>query len=302
MKRLSIILLIVAVLTLGCVVLCGCGDVTKVDIDRKLAQCDKSQVIEVTDGSTIAVETDVYSVYVHQTESPKFSLYWVAHKDHEVTFNVDEELPIQKEREGTCSVDESASVSSKLVTITEKSKKDVDLTTKNLFLVLNVPETWTTAVFEVKVDVGAIQVEDVTVSQLRLTANTGSVYVEDCEVATGTTATIKSITGAITTNDLHAQKILMETSTGSINADANATDVTLIADTGSIDFDLEATTINVSVDTGSVNGTVEGSMVDYAISAQTNTGSCNLKNKTGDGVHSLTVTTDTGSIKVKFAK
>lgn len=275
MKRTIAVICSVCLVALVAFALCACTAVREADVEKLLRKCDVHKEIALSEGADagnvrINVTTDVYAVYIHEIEYGRsVTLDFVRHDSYKV--------------EGVAE-GEQATGENDLI-ITEVCTGNMTSHNKNAFLIVGVPEYIMNerSAFDysvlVETKTGAVQIEDMeNATKLDVTVKTGSVYIGDC----------------------HADDISVNIDTGAVRVEGECDKAEITTATGAVDFDLTARSITVKTATGAIRGEVEHPEHWYTISAHSNTGSCNLSDCTGNGDYNLTLTTDTGSIKVHF--
>lgn len=284
-----------------CCCLFGCkpqeDDNKRITVEAALEKCNQKQTAELaTQEFALNISADVYNVFVHATQEEILSVCWVLHENAQVEV---------KTADGVCE-------------ITQKSTNVTDAQAKELFLVVNVPQSWRSNSVFVQTDVGTLQISGITCDALTAENDVGIVLVENCKVAknvllrvtTGNVIadlnarglTISTTTGNVSASGSFEEKVEIATSVGAVKALCNAKSLEISTGTGSVTFQTNATDVEIVVeDVGSVTGEIEGEKSTFAINAHCGTGKCNLENQTG-GENSLYVNTDTGSITITFSK
>ena len=275
MKRTIAVICSVCLVALVAFALCACTAVREADVEKLLRKCDVHKEIALSEGADagnvrINVTTDVYAVYIHEIEYGRsVTLDFARHDSYKV--------------EG---VAEGAQATGEYdLIITEVCTDNMTSHNKNAFLIVGVPEYIMNerSAFDysvlVETKTGAVQIEDMeNATKLDVRVKTGSVYIGDC----------------------HADDISVNIDTGAVRVEGECDKAEITTTTGAVDFDLTARSITVKTATGAIRGEVEHPEHWYTISAHSNTASCNLSDRTGNGDYNLTLTTDTGSIKVRF--
>ena len=246
------------------------------DFDESLQKCDVSKTAKFqSDGATVKIDTDVYGVAVRQEDVEQIKLDYVKSNGFSFEFS---------EKEGELYIGVICNDPVK------QAKQD-------LYLLVRVPKDWTNCNYEVNTKTGDNLFFDVIAKEISLTTNTGAFALSKCEAEV---LNIKNNTGSVSFDGEYEQ-VDVRVNTGSVNCSATVKSATTIqVDTGSIDFSLNCPVVNAKTDTGSIHGKIKGAKADYAVSTYTSLGTSNLTNKSGDGKHSLTVSTSTGSINVVF--
>lgn len=287
MKKIVATIVLVAIVSF---VLCGCSSDTTVQ--DALQRCDTNIVVTASQDAELNISADVYEVFVVRGKTDFFTVGYVS-----------------------CDkVDFSAEVANGKVEVTETKKAVFNAV--NLAMVVRVPQNWCgNASLQLKT--GAFNVENLALKNLSVIAETGRVAVKNCtaedvviSVTTGTISVdadanslhVEATTAAISAKGNFENSVYVKNTTGTIDLDCVAQRMSAQSETGSVKFATDAQVIEIAVKTGSVKGTVQGNESDYAISVSTNTGSCNLHDKNGDGQHLLTVESTMGSVKIKFQK
>lgn len=126
---------------------------------------------------------------------------------------------------------------------------------------------------------------------------------------TATAITVKELNvsvevGDITMSSVSAPVLDVYTEVGNVKIEKAAADtVTVGTDVGNVSF-TEAETSSASVcittDVGDIALSLAGARADYAISAHSDSGNCNVK-EGGDGIY-IELSTDVGNINVRFGK
>lgn len=153
--------------------------------------------------------------------------------------------------------------------------------------------------FDVKNSSGSIRIKDVTASDFNVENSSGSISVQDSTIEN---SSVKNTSGGITLENVSGEAVDVSTSSGSIHldsvcatsVDANATSGGIIVD--SLDCKKSITLKNSS---GGIHGTIVGKESDFAILADTSSGSNNLNNSR-EGEKELTCETTSGSIHLQF--
>lgn len=280
MKKFWSIICAVAIIALALCVFAACGGVKEVNIDRLLKKCDVHKEASLSEpgnatdtGLYIRVDSDVYNVYLHEIEyGNNITLDYIDNSQYPVTLTVVGETQMDGEMAAE-------------VHITEKANRNAGAN-KNNFLIVGVPESL----------MGNVQLGHSL--YIGIVTDTGNVQIEDIEHAESISATTE--TGTVYIGDCHANNLVVSVDTGAVYVEAEGETARISTDTGAVEFDLTAKNITVTTGTGSVRGTLEHPEYWYTIDAHSDTGSCNLNNRTGSGDYKLTVKTGTGSIYVIF--
>lgn len=302
MKRKIAFLLLIAVVSACCLALCACNVQIKMDVGTLLEKCDgKIQLDNAVDGAKISVEADVYALCFCVGETDVLTVDYVQNENFSVSAKVTQQNQTFQ------------------VEIVEKHKTLSAIGFTDLYLVVSIPQGWTNCQVEIDAETSFVQLDGLTLDKLDVTTTTGRVLICDCYSAKEVEVNVT--TGSVRIDDLQApslvacattgsvnvkgdfiESVTIKTTTGSVSAKCQTKNFFVSVDTGSVNFTVSAEKITVSADTGSVRGRVKGDENLYAIEAHTGTGRNNLKNKQGDGTHSLTVNTDTGYVHVTFEK
>ncbi len=301
-KILSIVL--AATLCVCCLAFGACFNFFE-DVNKLLERCDTEKTVTANAAANmvVEVESDIYRIYVYETENTVLSVKYGQNSKTTVTMQV--ETVVEELAEST------------VIKVTETTAGEMTYKeAKNAFLLVGVPKTWTKCNLKVTADVGFVSVSDMRFKSMEITTATGAIDIEDCKVenaisvsadtgavnviAEAKSLTVKTETGSINAEGKFAGEVSLTADTGAISADLSAKSFIVSVRTGSVNFETAAEAISVTSSTGSVRGTIEGDKSLYTITVRTGTGSCNISNQSGDGTHSLDVETDTGSIKIKF--
>lgn len=271
MKKFWSIICTVIAITLSLCVFAACGGVKEADVDRLLAKCDAHEEISVREllgnsanGVYIRVESDVYNVYIQENDFGScVTLDYVRNSRYPVEYALSGQVNDLVE-----------------VHIIEQAHWNAE-SNKNNFLIVGIPENLMNDNLSIDVitKTGSVQIEDIERAQeIQVTVETGAVYIGDC----------------------HAYNTKVDVQTGAVYVETEGETANISTDTGAVKFDLAVKQITVTTNTGSINGKVEHPEYWYSIEAHSIVGKCNLNNRMGSGDYKLTVTTDTGSIKVRF--
>lgn len=137
---------------------------------------------------------------------------------------------------------------------------------------------------DVNVGTGSVNAEDAVISgDLSIESTTGSISVSECEILGKLSC--KATTGSVRLSELTAESIIAKATTGSISLK-----------------EIKSDAISAEATTGSVTGSIVGTESEYTISTDVGTGSCNLNDRTGSTDKTLTVSTGTGSISIRFSE
>lgn len=303
-KLLSIVL--VAALCVCCASLCACvfnGE----DVVKLAQKCDAEKTLTANETADISVEieSDVYRIYVYETEKSALAVRYVQSRKTTVTTQVN------------TTTDET--IEKTAITITEKTDGNLSYEeAKNAFLLVEIPRSWQKRSLKITADVGYVNVSDMRFVSIDITTDAGAICVDDCHAdndisvvavsgsvevnADAKRLIVKTSTGSVDANGTFSDEVILNASTGSIKADVHSNGLFVDVKTGSVRFECDATVIKVETSTGSVRGVVEASKSLYTIAVSTGTGSSNISNQNGDGIHRLDVETGTGSINIKFDK
>ena len=131
---------------------------------------------------------------------------------------------------------------------------------------------------------GGMKIDGVTViKDASITAGSGGIRIE--ELRCGEKFKAEAGSGAIRLEDCSADTVRLKTASGSINFE---------------DFSYDSSAY-ISAGSGGVRGELTGRERDYSIRSDTDSGSCNLPERTDNGKKILDVSTGSGSIKIEFA-
>ena len=131
---------------------------------------------------------------------------------------------------------------------------------------------------------GGISVEGLTLEKpLQVSVGSGGIRIE--ELRCGEKFKAEAGSGAIRLEDCSADTVRLKTASGSINFE---------------DFSYDSSAY-ISAGSGGVRGELTGRERDYSIRSDTDSGSCNLPERTDNGKKILDVSTGSGSIKIEFA-
>lgn len=294
MKKLLVILLLVALCLLPMAFSACSIDVTVISAEEMLPHCNDSLTTNPLEGATnIHIEADLYSVAVHNVIGDKVTIDFTQHEKSKVTTSL---------KDGT-------------LYIVQEWESLIASAARKLYLVVGIPESWQSYKLSADLDVGALSIEQINADTIDVEMDTGA-----CMVTTqiASAVNLESDTGAIIfqgktgvlTVDVDTGAVKLEgqadvvaatSDTGSIKVDMLATEVDLQTDTGSIVFEIgNNNTIKVESSTGSVIGTIDGVKSKYSISVEVDTGSCNVYDQIGDSVHLLQIKINTGAAKITF--
>lgn len=147
---------------------------------------------------------------------------------------------------------------------------------------------------------GSLDVQNFVGERVTLQSNTGRVYAKGVKC---NALKVEVNTGSADVDEcIVADSIQINSSTGSVSCTSTSKNLSIINHTGSVYFRSSAESINVSVDTGRIKGVVQGKKTEYNITVKNDIGKSNLQNQFVANGKQLTVETDTGSIDVTFGE
>lgn len=264
----------------------------------------------------VTINADVYNVAVYNIEGDQVKVDYTKHSRSDVTVRFDE--------------------TTETVHITQKCYDQLISVKVFLALVIGIPQSWTG--FDLKLNIGAsnLSLEDSKAETIKIDSEACSIkmnvlegFNKSTEIETeagsvefsGQTEAldVEVDSGSITTHDLIATNVSLETNTGSITLNGNgegfyAQTVDLSTKTGSITLNGSADTIIAKTNTGSIKAdmlmvddlqlaTKTGSIkftVDNAlkINLESNTGSINGTIKVNKSWYTIKVNHSTGSCNI----
>ncbi|MGN1444521.1 MAG: DUF4097 family beta strand repeat-containing protein [Acutalibacteraceae bacterium] len=149
-------------------------------------------------------------------------------------------------------------------------------------------------VMEIKLNTGAIEVDDLTASEISLTATTGDISVNS--VAAKGNIEIETTNGAVTLTNVNCADLTAESDTGtiSLNNVVASDSFSIENNTGNVRFEnSDASQISVKTSTGDVTGTLRSEKIFIT---ETATGDISVPKTVKGG--KCKITTGTGNIKI----
>ncbi len=272
MKKTIAVALVILALATFLVTLTACEFDTSPE--EMLRKCNQYlDPITATDGTKISIKAGVYSVGVTSISGDKITVQYAQANGANVAYTSDADG----------------------VRITQT--ETMELTGKNLYLVVGIPRAWENCVVNIEVGVGNLTVDDLCVHTLEVDMLTGSANIE-VERAQLVDIDIKSGNLEL---DGDALEYDVDCETGTMDVDVEGSIVELSTNTGKIVFEIDnAVEIDVEAKTGTIKGKIEGIKESFSIQTEVGTGKCNLKNQLGDGVHTLEISVGTGNANIRF--
>ncbi len=166
------------------------------------------------------------------------------------------------------------------VTVTQTSRAGA-AASKYDYIIVGIPERAMARgqiTLDISTESGSVQIDDIVAGQLNVRTQSGTVLVDG-------------------SNAVNAQ---ITSSSGDVSVDAEGNVITISTLAGKVYFDLTFRDISVTTTGGSVRGSVEHPEYWYAVSAHSDTGRCNLRDRASNGEYKLNVSTSAGNINVRF--
>ncbi len=150
----------------------------------------------------------------------------------------------------------------------------------------------------IKINNGAMSMENVALGNATLEVDNGAVVVENSSF--GTVSAIAE-NGALRLDAVRADAVRAVTNNGAIRLnEVQAGSVRAEADNGELRLnEVDGTDVFLKADNGTIRGNLIGKKTDYKITASAHLGSCNLTN-TETGTRTLTAKTSCGAIRIHF--
>ncbi len=266
MKKFLSTLCAIALLATALCALASCGRVSKVDVDELLAKCNSHESVSVEETTFqsapfafIHVQTDGYRVYMHEVDGDDITVDYVNNDKHTVLVRT--------------LIDDGIA----LVEVSESGEGRA----RNGFIVVGVPQKLMQgqSVLDVYVvtKTGAVQIEDVErAATLGVTVQKGTVYIEDCQADE---VRVSSDTGAVYV-EASGNSVVITTQKGAVGFDLDAKSITVTTDSGSVRGEVEADkslyTIEVYTFKGKYNLS-DSKGVDRFLTVKTQTGNIDVE-------------------------